>query len=159
MADEDLRQLDLLSTFHYAYAAVLGLGAAYMLVLVFAGLTAFARPGLSDPGDAQLAGALSVAALVAGAVGFAMIAALTAATIVAGERLRRGTHRTYCMVVAAVNSLSVPIGTVLGIVTLVILMRPSVADRFAHESDGGGDKPSSNEGLGGVADSGFHRMD
>lgn len=108
-----------------------------MLMLVFAGVTELAGPNLSDSGSAELDGAMRAIVVVFGVVGFALASALMAATIVAGERLRRGTHRTYCMVVAAVNSLSVPLGTVLGIVTLVVLMRPSVADEFAQRNNGG----------------------
>ena len=63
------------------------------------------------------------------------------ATIVAGQSLRRGTHRTYCM--AAVNS---PLGT-LGIVILVTLMRARVVDWLARSGDGGGDRPGSSPGL------------
>jgi hypothetical protein len=51
------------------------------------------------------------------------------------------------MVVAAVNSLSVPLGTVLGIVTLVALMRPSVVDWFARGGDGEGNGPGASPGL------------
>jgi len=56
VATEDRRQLELLSTFHYAYAVLLGLSAACMLMLVLAGVTEVTGPNLSDSGDAGLIG-------------------------------------------------------------------------------------------------------
>jgi hypothetical protein len=67
---------------------------------------------------------------------FVLTAPLAVATLVAARRVESHTHRVYCMVVAGINALSVPVGTVLGIVTIVALMRPSVAELFEEGSAG-----------------------
>lgn len=46
--------------------------------------------------------------------------------------LRARKNRTFCLVVAGFNCLHVPLGTVLGVFTLVVLSRRSVAEVF-HE--------------------------
>src|SRR5205085_6217274 len=55
------------------------------------------------------------------------IAALMA---VAGRFLARRQRRVYCLVVAALECLWTPFGTVLGILTLLVLIRPSVIELF-----------------------------
>ena len=50
--------------------------------------------------------------------------------LVAARRLTQRRSRTFCMVVAAFTCLSVPFGTLLGVFTLMVLTRPSVASLF-----------------------------
>lgn len=52
------------------------------------------------------------------------------AIILAGPKLRDRTGYTYCVVVAAVECTFMPFGTVLGVLTLIVLMRPSVKAAF-----------------------------
>ena len=49
-----------------------------------------------------------------------------ALTIYAGRCLKARTHRTFCMVMAVLNALVIPVGTMIGISTLIVLSRPSV---------------------------------
>lgn len=44
--------------------------------------------------------------------------------------LSRRKSRTFCLVVAGLNCLQVPLGTVLGVFTIVVLMRDSVRTKF-----------------------------
>jgi len=57
--------------------------------------------------------------------------------ILGGIYLRAKKHRTFCLVVAAVNCLHIPLGTILGIFTIVVLARNSVRDAFAPRTYGG----------------------
>ena len=57
--------------------------------------------------------------------------------ILGGIYLRAKKHRTFCLVVAAVNCLHVPLGTILGIFTIVVLARNSVRDAFAAKTYSG----------------------
>jgi len=54
--------------------------------------------------------------------------------VVAGRNLARQTGYTYCLVMAALSCLMVPLGTVLGVFTILALIRPTVKERFAHAS-------------------------
>ncbi len=50
--------------------------------------------------------------------------------ITAGRKLRRRTSHTFCLVVAGVECMFMPFGTVLGVFTIVVLMRDSVKELF-----------------------------
>lgn len=50
-----------------------------------------------------------------------------------GACLARNRHRVRCMVIAAVLCVAFPYGTALGVLTLIVLSRPSVRDRFDAE--------------------------
>jgi len=50
--------------------------------------------------------------------------------IIAGRFLAKRRHHTFCIVVAAIACLFMPFGTILGVFTLVVLMRDSVRLQF-----------------------------
>jgi len=51
--------------------------------------------------------------------------------MVTAGKLRRRESRLFCCVMAGIACVSVPLGTVLGVFTLIVLMRPSVQALFA----------------------------
>jgi hypothetical protein len=50
--------------------------------------------------------------------------------LVAGLKLRQWQSRTFVLVVAGFNCINIPLGTVLGVFTIVILTRESMRSRF-----------------------------
>ena len=52
--------------------------------------------------------------------------------LVAGQRLRQQRSRTVCLVVAAVSCWFLPLGTMLGVYTIIVLCRPSVRSLFSE---------------------------
>ncbi|WP_395749915.1 hypothetical protein [Prosthecobacter sp.] len=50
--------------------------------------------------------------------------------LVSGRFLQRRVHRTFCMVIAGLNCLHMPLGTLLGIFTLLALTKDSVIPLF-----------------------------
>lgn len=59
---------------------------------------------------------------------------LAICTLIAGRALAKQRRRTFAIVIAAINCMMVPLGTVLGVFTLVVLLRESVRVRFDGES-------------------------
>ncbi len=56
---------------------------------------------------------------------------LAAGLLVAGRSLARRTRRTFCLVMAAVVAMMcVPLGTLLGMLTIIVLTRPPVRNAF-----------------------------
>ena len=55
--------------------------------------------------------------------------------IVAGRSLARHRHYTFCLVMAGVLCIFMPFGTVLGVFTIIVLMRPSVKGLFSVSGD------------------------
>jgi len=58
--------------------------------------------------------------LVAGAVG----------NLLSGLFIDRRKHRTFSLIVAGLNCFQIPFGTVLGVFTLIVLLRPSVREVY-----------------------------
>ena len=50
--------------------------------------------------------------------------------LIAGRFLGRRTHHLYCLVVAGIECCFMPFGTILGVFTLFVLLRPSVKTLF-----------------------------
>lgn len=65
-----------------------------------------------------------------GGCGMLIILGLAGLFAYAGYCLQNLRHRTFCIVMAAITCLSIPIGTILGVFTLVVLLRPSAAALF-----------------------------
>lgn len=153
-ASLDEQHLRVLSVLYFAYGGKAGFLALAVLLLPVAGWlvpppgTAWMSwpwgdpvvPGWpwSDPAAAPgwpwgepaatLVGCLFMAI---GAWLFLVFATMAALRITTGLALRRHRHRTLCLTGAALTTLQVPIGTILGIATLVVLLRPSVEQLFS----------------------------
>jgi hypothetical protein len=52
--------------------------------------------------------------------------------IIAGRLLQRQRGYNFCVFVAAVSCIQMPLGTVLGVFTLIVLLRPSVKELFGR---------------------------
>jgi hypothetical protein len=128
MTDED--QLDLLGVFYYILGGFGLFGLLGALVYVGIGVILIVAPGLADepppPDAAQGALIGGILFIVIGLVVAAMVGAVSGCTIYAGRCLRSRRNRTFVMVVAAIMCLSFPVGTALGVWTLMVLSRPEV---------------------------------
>mgnify|MGYP000166472252 CR=1 FL=1 len=56
---------------------------------------------------------------------------LAVCILLAGRFLARRTHYLYCLIMAGVECLFMPLGTVLGVFTIIVLDRDSVRQTFA----------------------------
>jgi len=56
---------------------------------------------------------------------------LSALIVIAGSKLRKHTSRTFCLVIGGIECICMPFGTVLGVFTIVVLMKDSVQKLFA----------------------------
>ena len=50
--------------------------------------------------------------------------------IIAGRMMAKRRRRMFCLIVAAISCLFFPLGTLLGIFTILVLSRPSVIQQF-----------------------------
>lgn len=131
MPNQDLEHLRLLSIFHYIVG---GLTAVFSLFPVFHllfGLAMVLAPAVFDA-EAKMPPALIgwFFILFAGAfIGAGW--ALAGVIIAAGRGLATRRWYTFCLVVAGVECLIMPLGTVLGVFTLIVLLRDSVKQLFA----------------------------
>ena len=73
--------------------------------------------------------------LVIGILGTLFVAGIALLEFFVAKKLVRRESKTLCFVVAGINCLSIPLGTVLGIFTFLVLSRPSVAESFARNAN------------------------
>ncbi len=135
LTDEDASHLRLLSIFHYVVAAITGLFSLIPVLHLVMGL-AMATGRL--PVETGTSGAQAIDPRLFGwfFVAFAGVfiacgLALAGFMAHAGRCLRQRRRYTMCLVVAAISCMMMPFGTVLGVFTLIVLMRPSVKAAFA----------------------------
>ena len=134
MNDETERQLDLLAIFHYVLAGITALFALFPVLhlamglwMVSGGLPEQApKPGHA-PMDPQMFGWIFVA-IASVIIAFGMT--LAALLGIAGRRLKQRRSHTFCLVVAGLSCVNMPLGAVLGVFTLVVLTRPGVREAF-----------------------------
>jgi hypothetical protein len=125
--DQDEQHLNLLSLFHYVVAGVTALFACFGLIYVVLGVLMVTQQlDKGQPPPAAM-GWLFLAFGGVFALGGWVVAALTA---IAGLRLKQRRSRVFCMVVAAIQCLNMPLGLILGVFTLVVLSRPTVIAMF-----------------------------
>ena len=128
---QDNEHLNLLSIFHYVLAGVMALFSCIPFLHFFIG-AALAFGGLGDGDEsANIAGLFMMV--------FAGLFILTGWTIsvmvfFAGRNLARRTRYNFCLVMAGVECLFMPFGTVLGVFTIIVLMRESVKPLFGGGS-------------------------
>jgi hypothetical protein len=128
---QDEEHLNLLSIFHYIVGGLTMLISCIFLVHVGMGVAmttgAFGHGRDAPPREVGwIFIAMGSAVILAGwTIGILMI--------VGGRRLKQRRSRVFCLVVAGISCIIQPFGTILGVFTIVVLMRPSVISLF----DGG----------------------
>lgn len=131
-ARQDTEHLRLLSIFHYVVAGMQALFACLPLIHVVLGALSFFGIGIFGKGDERLPGMLFGGAfmLIGGTIIF-IGWTLAACVAVAGRSLGQRKRHTFCLVVAGIEAvLCVPLGTILGVFTIIVLLRPSVKALF-----------------------------
>jgi len=129
MNDEE--QLRLLSIFHYIVGGLAALFSCIPIIHLSIGIAivlgAFEGGHCSDGPPSFIGYIFIVVALMCIACGWAFAICL----IAAGRCLARKKRYVFCLVMAAIACVFMPFGTVLGVFTIIVLMRPSVKELFA----------------------------
>jgi hypothetical protein len=127
--NRDAEHLKLLSIFHYVMGGIQAFFGCFGFLYVIMGLIFTVAPmpaGQGNPPPKFMgvffgifgAGLVLIAWTIAGLVFYA------------GRSLALRKRHAFCMVIAALQCLWIPFGTVLGVFTLIVLMRPSVQALF-----------------------------
>jgi hypothetical protein len=128
--NNDIEHLRLLTIGHYIAAGITALFACFPLIHLSIGLMLLTNPPTGPEGEqfpSQMFGLMF--ALFGGALilGGWTIAALTFA---AGRSIKARKRHTFCIVVAAISCAFFPLGTILGVFSILVLSRPSVKVMF-----------------------------
>ncbi len=132
--NRDVDHLRLLSVFQYILAALLGLGGCFPVVYLFLGVMMLTGrlPGLNQQQDVSMA---MFGTMFMGFAALAMAIIWTQAfcMFLTGHYLSRRSHYMFCLVITSIECLFVPLGTILGVFTILVLDRDSVKTLFLRE--------------------------
>jgi hypothetical protein len=127
--NQDQEHLKLLSIFHYVAAGMAALVACIPFLHFFMGLALVT--GVIDDGNTEARPVGFVIMLIALGIIFCgwVFAALVAFT---GRSLAQRKRYNFCLIMAAVECIFMPVGTVLGVFTIIVLVRDSVKELFTN---------------------------
>jgi hypothetical protein len=129
----DADHLNLLAIFHFVGAGLAVLGILFLLGHYAMMHTVFSNPKFFEnqkqpmPVPPEQIFAVMKWFYLAGAVWFVSSGVLN---LISGLCLRARKNRTFSLVVAGINCLHIPLGTVLGVFTIVVLIRESVRELY-----------------------------
>ncbi|MGB7327281.1 MAG: hypothetical protein WBD31_20565 [Rubripirellula sp.] len=131
--NQDADQLNLLAIFHYIVGGLVGIFSLFPVIHLAVGIAILA--GVFDDGGqssppAFMGWVFVLFPLVIIVMGLAMATCIA----IAGRKLSRRTGHTFCLVIAGLECFFMPFGTVLGVLTIVVLVRPSVKLLFGAPS-------------------------
>jgi hypothetical protein len=137
--NNDAEHLRLLSIFHYVCAGITALFSSFFIMHVVMGIAMMQGENLFDQlpkaegqppfPDIDTRG---MGLMFAAAGSFAVLSgwAFAVCLAIAGRKLAARRSRTFCLVIAAISCTFVPVGTALGVFTIIVLSRPSVQALF-----------------------------
>jgi hypothetical protein len=131
--------LNLLSIFYFVFGGLSLMVAFIMLIYGIVINVIFSNQHVQDAINSEpegeivgsVFGIISIVFLVA----FILVLVIGILQIIAGFRLRQKRSRSLIIVVAVLELLSFPLGTALGVFTIVVLSKPSVIDMFNNEEE------------------------
>ena len=133
--NQDLEHLKLLSIFHYVVAGLMALVACFPVIHLAIGI-AFLTGNMPEPKGAapppELFGIMfTVIPAIFIVTGWVMVIFVA----LAGRSLAQQRRYTFCLVIAGIECLFFPFGTILGVFTIVVLIRHSVSSLFEANLD------------------------
>jgi hypothetical protein len=134
---QDSEHLRLLAIFHFIVAGLSVLGLGFLVLHYTLMSTVIANPQIwkKSPHPPPFTPEQFMAMFVWFYVIFGVMLILAAVlNLFSGLFLLRRRHRVFSIVVAALNCLQVPFGTILGVFTILVLSRESVSKTFEEQN-------------------------
>jgi hypothetical protein len=143
--DQDTSHLNTLSIFYYILAGLQCLGGCVGIIYIGLGvmLGLAGAAGGNHGGDAAAGATMGGALACVGVVILVIVGGLAYLNFLAGQSLRQRKRLALIYVMAAIACLNLPLGTILGIFTFVVLSRPSVKASFENASGATSGLPNS----------------
>lgn len=132
---QDREHLRILSILYYVFGGLLAFGGLFPLIYVVMGAVFVSGGVPSGPGGGPPAFVGWILILFGG--GISLFAwALAACCLFTGYNLSHTKRYIFCFVVACFCCIQMPLGTILGVFTIIVLARPSVKDLFTGAPSG-----------------------
>jgi len=131
--DRDTEQLNLLAIFHYVVAGLAAIFSFFPLLYTAVGVIFIfaARHGTAKPGEELPPEFLGWIFAVLGSALFVIGIAMAICILIAGRSLALRKRYSFALVIACIECLFVPFGTILGVFTIVALSRESIRALFS----------------------------
>jgi hypothetical protein len=132
--NEDLQHLKILSIFHYVVAGIGAIFACFPIFHLMMGMSML-MGGFDIPDDPAMPFPFRIFGLMFTLIPAAIIVfgwAFAISMAIAGYFLGKQRNYMFCLVMAGIACIFTPFGTVLGIFTLIVLLRPSVKTLFNY---------------------------
>lgn len=129
--NQDEQHLKLLSIFHYIVGGIMALFSLFPIFHLVFGIAMIVSPDMFESGGEGPPTFIGwLFALIGGTI---ILIGLVFATcvILSGRFLSLRKHYTYCFVIACIQCLFIPLGTALGVFTIIVLSRESVKQIFS----------------------------
>lgn len=131
MNSEENKQLDLLSMFHYIVGGVVALFSCIPFLHVFIGLAIVSGKMFKNTsGTEQPPDMFGWMFVIMGSACIVLGWMTAICILIAGRKLKMRKARMFCMVVAGIECMFMPFGTVLGVFTLIVLNKESFKQAF-----------------------------
>jgi hypothetical protein len=130
---QDREHLQLLAIFHYVVAGLAALFSFLPLLYTTVGAIFIfaARHGTAKPGEELPPEFLGWIFAVLGSVLFLIGIAMAICILIAGRSLALRKRYSFAMVMACIECIFVPFGTILGVFTIIVLSRELVKELFS----------------------------
>ena len=128
LSAEDERQLQLLAAAHHLVGALLVAAGALALIPIGTGVLLHAATDTAHGSTALF----DIYFVLYPLLGLLLLWALAAWLFLTGVKISRRERWTFCRNTAAASLVCVPVGTVLGVLAMVVLTRPSVRAAFEN---------------------------
>jgi hypothetical protein len=142
--DQDAEHLRLLSIFHYIVGGLAALFSFFPLLYTTVGAIFIfvARHGTPGPGEEPPPEFIGWILVVIGSFLFLLGIAIAICILIAGRSLAKHTRYWFAFVMACIEYLFLPFGTILGVLTIIVLSRESVKTLFLAAASEQGATPS-----------------
>jgi hypothetical protein len=130
--EEDLKHLKLLSIFHYVVGGISALFSCMFLMHLFMGLTMILMPEtFTDGGGEAPPKFIGYFFAFMGGAAFVLGIVFSCFIVYSGRLLQTQRKRMFSFVMACIECIFMPFGTVLGVFTIIVLSKESVKKRYA----------------------------
>lgn len=132
ISDLDQQHLRLLPIFHYVVGGMLYLFGFFPIIHMILGVL-MVTGVLSGENEGDEAALKVMGCIFLLLPLLFMLCAWTLATliIITGKKMTMRVSYTFCLVIAGIECLFMPLGTILGVFTIIVLSRPSVKSQFS----------------------------
>jgi hypothetical protein len=141
LAMRDNEHIKLLTIFHYVMSGLYTLGACLSSLYVLMAFFFMRIPMTPPPGsgrtgptpqDLKMLEMMSWMWGIMGGIGGLISISMAIASFMSGKYLSSRTRPTFIFIVACIQCIAFPMGTALGIFTILVLQRPSVRNSFGQ---------------------------